>query len=57
MNERIGCRYEDWDDTTLPYPVCHCLKREGIDCLNVYTNDYAQCPDYKSDRNRLLSVE
>ena len=40
------CEFEDWDDTTLPHPVCHCSKREGVDCANV-PDDVEQCPDYK----------
>ena len=44
--KQVECKYEDWDDTTLPHPVCHCLKREGIDCANV-PDDVASCPDYE----------
>ena len=43
---KTQCKYEDWDDTTLPQPVCNCLKREGVECLNV-PDDVEQCPDYK----------
>ena len=42
---RIECRFEDWDDTVLPRPVCHCMKREGVDCAN---GSYVKwCPDYE----------
>lgn len=45
------CRFEDWDDTTLPRPVCHCLKREGVDCANV-PDDVESCPDYEPNPAR-----
>ncbi len=54
--EQITCRYEDWDDTTLPHPTCHCLKREGVDCANV-PDDVAQCPDFKGKVPDLLMDE
>ena len=42
------CKFEDWDDTCLvndkPAFVCHCLKREDVDCANV-PDDVASCPD------------
>ncbi len=41
------CKYEDWDDTTLPHPVCHCIKRKGVDCANA-PDDVEQCPDYET---------
>ena len=48
MQRKTICKYENWDDTFSPYPVCHCLKSpEDIICLNVYTNDEALCPNYK----------
>lgn len=50
----IECAYEDWDDTVLPHPICHCLKREGIDCANV-PNDVVQCPDFVPKPGRLLT--
>jgi len=40
------CKFADWDDTTFPRPVCHCLKREDIDCAND-PNDVEACPDFK----------
>ncbi len=39
------CKYEDWDDTYYPHPVCHCLLRDNIDCAN--GDDVERCPDYK----------
>ncbi len=43
--EKVECAFEDWDDTTLPRPICHCLKRDGIDCANV-PDDVKACPDF-----------
>ena len=56
---RIECRFEDWDDTVLPRPVCHCMKREGVDCAN---GSYVKwCPDYEPkpqpDQSRRLLTE
>jgi hypothetical protein len=43
---KVECKYEDWDDTTLPRPVCHCLKYDDVDCGNV-PDDVEACPDYE----------
>jgi hypothetical protein len=45
MEDRIVCRFEDWDDTTYPNPVCHCncFRHIEMDCLNV-PDDVGQCP-------------
>ena len=47
----IQCKFEDWNDTTLPYPSCDCLKREGIKCANVQ-NDVESCPDYEPENEQ-----
>jgi hypothetical protein len=44
-NDRVICKFEDWDDTTYPRQTCHCLKRENVDCANF--DDVVQCPDYE----------
>lgn len=51
--EKVECAFEDWDDTTLPHPVCHCLKREGVDCANV-PDDVEACPDFVSKQDWLI---
>lgn len=48
--EQIECAFEDWDDTTLPHPASHCLKREGVDCANV-PDDVEACPDFMSKQD------
>ncbi len=52
-DQKISCKYEDWDDTTLPHPVCHCVKREGVDCANV-PDDVASCPDFEPSKGILI---
>ncbi|KKM13889.1 hypothetical protein LCGC14_1711610 [marine sediment metagenome] len=44
--DKIECKFEDWDDTVLPRPACHCMKRKDVDCANV-PDDVESCPDYE----------
>ncbi len=45
IKDKIACKYQDWDDTTYPHPVCHCLFRENMDCVN--GDDVEKYPDFK----------
>ena len=51
QKDKIECAFEDWDDTTLPHPVCHCLKREGIDCA-IVPDGVEACPDFMSKKDK-----